>query len=217
MTESGNSDQYFSRSKRASEVSTQRPEQQFITLPRWLVYFQAAMLGIVATTFFLFGLMVGSLTTPSISTQVNTDSQPVRGNVSFKHQGQSYPDAGAVAILMPDSVTDINRFDPTTIRPGSFEPLENPLIEWLRQQGGDVVRTNIRGDFEVFAQPGKYQLLVISKSAETIQDAELSRDQVATLSQFFLPVEKLIENKRFDWRSISIASKPTIIPDIEFQ
>ena len=31
-----------------------------IAVPRWVVYFQAALLGLVATTFFIFGLIITS-------------------------------------------------------------------------------------------------------------------------------------------------------------
>ena len=33
-----------------------------IVLPRWVVYFQASMLGVCAATFFVFGMMVGNVT-----------------------------------------------------------------------------------------------------------------------------------------------------------
>lgn len=126
------------------------------------------------------------------------------------------PDAGAVVVLLPKSPADIVRQSPEIIRPESFEPLENPTLDFIRSQGGSVIRANIDGKFELFAKPGIYNLLVISKAKTDRDDQKLSREQVAALSQYFLPVEKLVQRNQYFWKELSIADSPIVLSDIEF-
>ena len=125
----------------------------------------------------------------------------ISGNVILD---SNVPDAGAVVLLLPDPPSELRRQDPSLIHPSSFEPLENPTIDWIRKLGGTVVRTNIDGVFEIFSKPGTYNLLVISKAATTGDEAKLSKKQVASISQYFLPVEKLIDRQQFFWKTLSI-------------
>ena len=182
-----------------------------IQIQRWIVYFQAALLGVVATTFFVFGMMVGSMTTQTNSA-IENDLVSISGRVITD---AAVPDAGAVILLLPDPPSEFKRQDPTLVHPSSFEPLENPTIDWIRQQGGTVVRANIDGVFEVFCKPGTYNFLVISKSETSGQSAKLSKKQVASISQYFLPVEKLIDRQRFYWKTLSIEDN-VVMNEINF-
>lgn len=183
-----------------------------ISLPRWVVYFQAALLGIVAATFFIFGMMVSSLTDENGNHVAGDTDVRVFGTVAKMLDGQQAPAAGAVVLLLPDQPLNISRQDPTTIRPDSFQPLENPTIDSIRATGGSVVRSNIDGKFELFARPGSYNLLIISKTSSSSQQ-KLNKQQVATISQYFLPVEKLIQNQHYYWQTIRVGETDVEITD----
>ena len=186
-----------------------------ILLPRWVVYFQATLLGITAVTCFIFGLMVGSMTGDS-AVDRNIDMEfLVTGTVQRAFDEGRQPNAGAVVLLLPDPPAEIVRQDPTTIRPDSFEPLENPTINWVQSQGGSVVRANIDGKFELFARPGVYNLLVISKTRNE-PDKKLTKKQVAAISQYFIPVEKLIDGQDFYWRPIAVKDQSMAVDEIVF-
>ena len=186
-----------------------------ILLPRWVVYLQATLLGTCAITFFIFGMMAGSFTHAPIQNESGSE-QSISGFVAWIRSGVALPDAGAVVMLLPQTPADIARQSPETIRPENFEPLENPTIEFVRSQGGSIVRTNIDGKFQVYAKPGDYRLLVISKAKTDRTDQKLSRQQVASLSQYFLPVEKLVQGNQYHWQNIQVESSPITLSDIEF-
>ena len=195
----------------AGQPESRKP-QDAISLPRWVVYFQAALLGIVAATFFIFGVMVGTLTNNGGNTVDSDSDVRVFGTVAKMRDGQQAPDAGAVILLLPDQPLNISRQDPTTVRPDSFEPLENPTIDSIRAQGGSVVRSNIDGKFEVFARAGNYNLLIISKTSSESRQ-KLSKEQVASISQYFIPVEKLIQNQHYYWQPIRVGESDVEITD----
>ncbi len=187
-----------------------------ILIPRWVVYFQAALLGISAVTFFIFGLMVGTLN-PTTPRPASATEQNVSGMVSVVMRGNRVADAGAVILLLPVNPIAVTRQSPDTIRPDRFEPLENPTIDYIHSQGGAVVRANADGRFELFAKPNKYFLVVISNSIAAESDQKLSRQQVAGLSQYFLPVENLIRAQAFYWEEIDLASNPVLRNEIVFE
>ncbi len=65
------------------------PTEDSISVPRWVVYFQGALLGIVAATFFIFGLMVGSITSET-SVKPLVKSCQVNGEVTYSTGGQTH-------------------------------------------------------------------------------------------------------------------------------
>ena len=133
------------------------------------------------------------------------------------YDGKPFPDAGAVVLLLPDSPTDSDRQDPSTITPQDFQPLENPTIDSIRQAGGQVVRSNSDGAFELFVTPGKYSLVLISNARSSENAQQLNREQVVTLSQFFLPVENLIVRQEYYWQTIDVSVKDVDVGEIEFR
>ena len=159
-------------------------------------------------------MMVGSLNPTTV--EKSGDEQSVAGLVAFKRKSAVVPESGAVVLLLPQIPKVISRQSPDTIRPQSFEPLENPTIDYVRSQGGSVVRTNADGRFEIFARPGSYFLIVISKNVAAEEDQKLSREQVAGLSQYFIPVEGLIRKQRFYWELVEVGDSPVRRDDIQF-
>lgn len=188
-----------------------------VQVPRWIVYFQAALLGLVATTFFIFGIMVGSLTSKPGPTIDSRQDIRVTGSVYIMRQGERVPDAGSVVFLLPETPAEISRQHPETVRPDSFEPLENPTIDWIRHIGGAVIRTNVNGKFEVYGRPGKYNLLVISKVARRSESTKLPKPLVAIISQYFLPVEKLIEDRQYHWQSLILEQESIELNEMIFK
>ena len=78
-----------------------------------------------------------------------------------------------------------------------------------------MVRANIDGKFELFARPGVYNLLVISKTRNE-PDKKLTKKQVAAISQYFIPVEKLIDGQDFYWRPIAVKDQSMAVDEIVF-
>ncbi|MEM9413409.1 MAG: hypothetical protein AAGA30_20035 [Planctomycetota bacterium] len=181
-----------------------------------MVYFQAAMLAIVAPTFFIFGLMVGTRNSPDQNYDSNTEFQ-LTGTINFTDRNRMIPDAGAVIVLLPQKPYRISRQDPSSIHPDQFEPLENSTIDWVRKQGGEVLRANVDGFFEIYAKRNRYFLIVVSKRTNQKENGStLSKQQISALAQYFLPVEKLVEDKKFAWREVEISQDDVEIAPIQF-
>ncbi len=162
---------------------------QRVALPRWIIYFQAALLGIVATTFFIFGLMVGSLTSRTDANASERFDCRVAGQVEYRQNGELRPDEGAVVFLLPKSEKPDERAAAYPVSPEGFEPLDNPGIEILHQLGGAVVRTDEQGKFDVLidGNAGRgigYHFLVVSRHQTRAESESLSKQQVAAIGTF---------------------------------
>ena len=148
---------------------------QTVSVARWIVYFQGALLGVVAATFFIFGMMVGSLTQSKQNGPILIDCQ-VSGRVMFSGTSGERPDVGAVVLLLPRDARPEKRLDGRSVNPASFVPLENPVIDFVHAAGGAIVRADEQGRFEVYVKaPG--DLLSVSGFPQTEQSGETSIDQ----------------------------------------
>lgn len=178
--------------------------QQTITLSRRIVYFQAALLGVIATTFFVFGMMVGSLTSKNELDAKIVDCE-ISGKVVYTSDGRRLADQGAVVMILPLGKTPERRLNPGSIHPESFDPTENEVIASVVELGGAVVRTNANGEFNVDVDsPGKYSIVVVSK--QSTDRGGLEKKQMAALSTYFMPVEEVRAGKAIYVTSIRVDS-----------
>ena len=171
--------------------------RQVVAMPRWVIYCQGALLGVVAATFFIFGLLVGSFTQTQEKRQVNSECQ-VRGRVVYTSGGDRLADGGAVVLLLPRDRAPAKRYEGQTLRPASFQALSNPVIESIHASGGAVVRADRQGRFEVYVDsPATYLVLVISRHQTRLAEAVLTKSEMAKISRFFAPVEGLVQNQQY--------------------
>ncbi len=195
--------------------------QKTITLPRWLVYFQAAMLGIVATTFFIFGLMVGSVTSGSVTESIEKFDCRVSGVVQYADGGDVLADAGAVVFLLPRAAKPQQRAAASSVNPDSFMALDNPGIEVVHQLGGAIVRADENGQFEVVVDAGvgkaiDYFVLVVSRNKAEESAEPLTKQQVAGIGTWFMPVERVMSDRAIYWDTLSLSTEQVELPAIRF-
>ena len=195
---------------------------QTVEIPRWIVYFQAALLGIIATTFFIFGLMVGSLTS---GVDVNAESRfdvRVSGTVEYRTDGKLLPDEGAVIFLLPKQEKPDERAAARPVSPAGFRALDNPGIEIVHQLGGAIVRADENGKFNVLIDGNAglgidYHLLVVSRNCSRDEAELLTKQQVAAIGTFFMPVERLVNDQAIYWSSLTAREKVIELPKVEFK
>ena len=195
--------------------------RQFITLPRWLVYFQAALLGIVATTFFIFGLMVGSLTSGNVAPAVEKFDCRVSGVVEYFDGNNVLPDEGAVVFLLPRDGKPQERAAASSVSPDSFLALDNPGIEVVHQLGGAIVRADQNGEFEVVVDASlgdgvDYFFLVVSRNKQDEEAKPLSKQQVAAIGSWFLPVERVMNDRAIFWDVVNARSERAKLTTVRF-
>jgi hypothetical protein len=191
-----------------------------ILLPRYVVYFQAALLGIVATTFFIFGLMVGSLTSSN-----STSTEPVfgcnlAGKVTFVSEGIKQPDSGAVIFVLPKNRRPEERGAANLVAPDEFRPLDNPGLENVARLGGGIVRADEQGQFNLTIDASRkgieYFVLVVSKHQMRPESTQLTKQQLAFIGTFFLPVDRIITDHKFFWTSITARDTELPLSEIVF-
>ena len=201
--------------------NSKNPFRQMVTIPRWIIYFQAALLGIIATTFFIFGLMVGSLTSGvDANAEARFDCR-VSGIVEYRDEGELLPDAGAVVFLLRKKEKPAERAAASPVSPEGFRALDNPGIEILHQLGGAVVRADENGKFDVLIDGNaglgvEYHFLVVSRHQSRDESEPLSKQQVAAIGTFFMPVERLVNDQAIYWSSLTAREKRIEMPQVEF-
>lgn len=188
---------------------------EHVQLRRWVVYLQAAMLGISATTFFVFGMLVGRSTAPAAMTGESPVIADVSGVVLYRNQGIEEADAGAVVMLLPVGNHPNPRPEPDTIVPERFAPLNNPAIDTIRDLGGNIVRVDRSGRFETRVRTGSYWLLVLSRNQSSTQ-RDIERKVRADIGDYFLPVEDLLGNRAFHWEKVRIATPGQVLSTVVF-
>ena len=193
-----------------SPASETTRRQDLVSLPRWIVYFQGAFLGVVATTFFVFGMMVGSLTSESSETNGSVFVAEVKGVISVGQADAQVPDEGAVVLLLPENRRVAERISPASIHPESFEPLDNPVIQLVNSLGGSVVRADDSGKFNLQIDgPESFTLLVISRTKLKESPHPLTKRQKAELANIFRPVESLIGEHEFMFSRV-VVDRPAL-------
>lgn len=192
-------------------------EVDAILVPRWIVYFQGALLGVVAATFFIFGMMVGNLTSGANSTAEQKLNVRVRGEVVYLRDGREVSDADSVVMFLPVNLKPDQRSDAALVHPDTFQPLDNPGIERVNSLGGSIVRVDERGAFDVVVDgPQEYYVLVISANRKPIPAPTFNKLQTAAVATFFKPVESVIDGNQFYWTTL-FADRDTIsMPKIIF-
>jgi hypothetical protein len=179
------------------------------------------LLGIIATTFFIFGLMVGSLTSGvDVNAEARFDCR-VSGIVEYRDDGELLPDAGAVVFLLPKKEKPDERAAASPVSPEGFRALDNPGIEILHQLGGAVVRADENGKFDVLIDGNaglgvEYHFLIVSRHQARDESEPLSKQQVAAIGTFFMPVERLVNDSAIYWSSLTAREKRIEIPKVEF-
>jgi hypothetical protein len=216
------SDDYIRVTERRSPSSGQVPEatqptssnsideragHQRIAVARWIVYFQAGLIAVVAATFFIFGMMVGNLTSTGPTDATGQKNFRLTGSVLVEQGRQQKADMGSVVIALPAEKKPAERLDPEYLKPNRFEPVNNRAIDRIRDMGGDVVRANEDGSFELQLQgPAEFFILVISNAKSSQGEFAMEKSQRAEIGRFFLPYEPLLKDHEFDWQRINVKS-----------
>ncbi|MEL7500251.1 MAG: hypothetical protein AAFN77_21830 [Planctomycetota bacterium] len=191
-----------------------------ITLPRWVVYAQAGLLGLVGVAFFLFGIIVGHLSTDRNAEVNATFDCQVAGSVAFRLDGDLRADEGAVVFLLPVAKTPDKRAEGRLVNPDTFKEVDNIAIDRINELGGAVVRANGNGQFNVIVDANygngiEYYLLAVSKHKRGVDTEQMTKEQYAMISTFFAPVEDVIEDRSYVWLKLTATEERLDLPEIE--
>lgn len=159
---------------------------QTVAVSRRSVSLLAWLVPLMVTLAFLFGLMVGNFTAnPNVG-----ESALGMSTVRIELTRNETP--APVAMLLPLDWQGSKKFDPKLILPESFQPLNNPTIDGIVQAGGAISRVPQSGITLSVAADASYWLIVLYPSSNN--PAQLDRQQTASLSQYFLPLDDLTKS-----------------------
>ena len=185
--------------------------QDRVAVPRYVLYAQGLLLGAVALTCFIFGVLTGG-TFFSAPATAGKGPCTIAGTVRYASGNQRLPDEGAVIIVLPETKDAGHRASSAGMRPD--EPLpETPLIgvQQIRDMGGAYTRAGPQGDFSVnLASGGKYYVLVLSNHARRTGNEELKVMDVRTLGRFFDGAIDLLADNKYRLTSETVRGDRTL-------
>ena len=216
-TESGSAEPGGSADRSDTRFTDAANDSSFVHLPRWVIYAQAGLLVIVASTFFVFGMMTRQLAGAGGTPATAHYACQLTGTVHLRRGEASVPDEGAVVIVLPADQPPPTRPDAQALRPESFEPLDNPAIEAIEALGGRVVRINSAGSFDLsLTGPREYHVLIISRGATRPPADPIPKSQAVAIGRYFFPVEALLGRQQFYWGSVKLNRQSQAIPPLTF-
>lgn len=167
-----------------------------LSVSRRVIYWQGALLGIVAVLFFLLGLLIGSSSQPRSGTA--DDISVVSGTIVLE---DSIGDEGAVVFLLPTESRPDARFEAEELRPGRVFTSANPEVPLIRGFGGNVCTANRAGQFEMKVTSNReYVLLVVSANAT--RGGELDSDFHTELGHYFSSLDNLTEGRACFYKKV---------------
>ncbi len=176
-----------------------------VRVPRWVLYTQGILLGLIATTFFVFGLAVGNTTGGHNSAAQDAGTCVISGSVYFDRGQERKADQGAVVILLPTDSPPRRRPDASGLRPDQFEPIRNQALDEIRGLGGCVVRADQDGNYQAELRTNQsYWWLVISRNQAATNDT-IGKQTRAEMGVWFLPIEDLLGDREFMWQKLRLS------------
>lgn len=173
-----------------------------VTVPRYLLYVQGVLLGVVGMAGFLLGILTGGS-----ASRVGEIREPmpcvISGRIALRTQSDdTLADPGAVAMVFPQEMRPESRFELVGLRSRDPEPAEDhPTLRAIRSLGGDYARADQNGVFRLrVPDRGKYYVLVISATRRRSEQDEIPRQVRAELGRFFQLEAEMFGGYDFRWQ-----------------
>ena len=185
--------------------------QDRVAVPRYVLYTQGLLLGAVALTCFIFGVLTGG-TFFSAPATAGKGPCTITGTVRYASGNQRLPDEGAVVIVLPETKDAGQRASSSGMRPD--EPLpETPLVgvQQIQDMGGAYTRAGPQGDYSLsLAGGGKYYVLVLSNHARRTGNEEVKVMDVRTLGRFFDGAIDLLADSKYQLTAETVRGDRTL-------
>ena len=184
----------------ASAAPSISANKDLVAIPRYVLYLQGGLIGLVALVAFAIGILTGG----ALLTQPAAPPEPqacvIRGSVTYAAGARTLPDEGAVIAVIPQSQAKPDEKAPVAgLRPDDPTPGETHRgIAILRDLGGGYTRTDPNGRFEVqLPDRGRYLVLVISNQSRLPPGEEIQTADILKLGPYFDNAADLLGNHRY--------------------
>ncbi len=171
-----------------------------VAVSRNILYYQGALLAVVAVLCFVIGILVGrAVPREDLAAQLAKPCQ-VRGKIVFVNRNnERIDDDNSVIVALPFDERPTESIAVEGIRPADPRPIEDhPSLAAIEVLGGSYARANARGEFEMqLPRRGRYFLLVISRNQQSTQSRP--KTHTAQMSRYFASVSQLLRQQDYRW------------------
>jgi hypothetical protein len=192
-------------------------DENYVAVPRYIVYVQGILLGFVAVISFALGILVGGSTATNMNTG-DADAGPVllSGRITFRNSGnEQVPDEGGVVIALPATARPEQKIDIQGLRPGDEPPGDNhPGVLAIREIGGNIDQVDLDGNFRLqLSEPGRYFVLMLSGHTRAVDGTTPDREHLAQMGRYFTSPLDLIGTHKHFWRNERVLRSSRIDDD----
>ncbi len=196
-----------------------------VAVSRRIVYVQGVLLGVVALSFFMFGILVGSATKPDrIPTNaVGGNKCSLTGIISYRNGANGeQPDSGAVVVLLPKGTPPDERVAALGLRPNNPPNTETARAKHaIREIGGYWATANDNGEFKVEVASSKtYYVLYVSGNANRQAGSPTPQQvkDITEMEEYIFPASDLLGQNQFRWQLVTVLSKnPMQLENVMFE
>lgn len=177
-----------------------------ISLPRWTIYAQGALLALLSFFCFLIGLIAGGLGSGAGGGgSSGPKSADLYGHVTYDLAQRQTGDDGALVIALPQkSVPDEKAPTVDLFPPNAAAPPTHRGLEIIRLLGGGCTRTDATGNFKLPLTKGDYFVLVVSNIQDRPTSQTIPTAQVAEMGRFLEQPKDLIGRRKFRWEKVTL-------------
>lgn len=175
-----------------------------VPVTRFALYSIGGLILGVAVVSFLLGWAMGQGSVRNqLGAVATAKKHRIYGRVSFTTEsGRSAPDTETVVIALPRRKKPDEKLIVNSLRPDVPPPnRQDPTVRGIREIGGDVVRTDASGEYELEVnEPGEYYLLILSSHVTRAANRPPMTDEIVALGQYFKQTLDLLGKNDFVWR-----------------
>lgn len=182
-----------------------------VAIPRSVLYLQGALLIIVACVAFILGFMLGGNGKSKVASIAPRPCVLTGIVVYTAASGANRPDDESVVLVFPTEARPApqNKIAIDGLRPGDpFPHDDSHNLQLLRSLGGECVRTDEQGQFELqLPDAGQFFVLVVSKNAYRNpgqQFAQGEMNDIAQLGRYVQSATDLLGNSKYEWRQVAV-------------
>jgi hypothetical protein len=189
-----------------------------VLLPRYVIFMQGFLLLVVGALCFLLGYAVGGSGKASSPRTMNAapNGITISGTVSLRRQGLRAADVGAALLFIPWDVQPTSKSNLEGFLPDDDSSTRSKADEWLKSLGGNFVRCNERGEYEVtLPAVGRYGVLILSGTASQKLNGALVTQEREQMNRYFDLSDDPLQNLRYQWRSETIRGGTTLNVDFD--
>ena len=187
-----------------------------ISIPRKVVYLQAALLGLSAFFFFSIGWWLGAASKSAPTTTMADLQCVVTGSVFYSDGKQKTVDEGAVVMFLPTDESPQTRPNGELLRPGNRLTSQNDEVLIIREVGGGIGSISTDGNYRFELAPGSYYFCVISNHKKRDEDSKPSTQELGEMGTYFYPIDKLIAEQDYHWGTVRVRAKNQQIRSVVF-